>query len=140
MEHLNNLSDEIEYTPEELEEMAEREAAEAREKQTLHLLWDVQNYFGGKYNIIPFDEDEDDSPCIELRIADHSGNARNMDDLYEYHVSVVISDNDQTRQRFYNPDQNMPNEMYFTGDSSASEIIDAINSKINSIKDKHGKS
>jgi hypothetical protein len=133
------ISDDEEPTAEQIEALAEREAAEARELHTLNLLWDVQRYFGGKYTIIPlYDTDnEDDGPFVELRIADHSGNARNLDDMHRYNISVVISDDDLTRRGFYNPDQCMPNEVRFNGDNSVSEIIFVIEDKIKTIKDNH---
>jgi hypothetical protein len=134
------IADDEEPTAEQLEKIAEREAAEARELRTLHLLWDVQRYFGGKYRIIPFDEDDDESPHIELRVADHSGNARNMNDICGYHISVVITDNDPTGRRFYNPDQSMPNEIRFTGDNTVAEVISTIENRIKEIKNKHYKS
>jgi hypothetical protein len=134
------IADDEEPTAEQLEKITEREAAEARELRTLHLLWDVQRYFGGKYRIIPFDEDDDESPRIELRVADHSGNARNMNDMCEYHISVVIADDDPTGCRFYNPDQNMPNELHFSGDNTVTEIVSAIENRIKEIKNKHHES
>jgi hypothetical protein len=88
-----------------------RDIAGANDKSN-NLLDEITNYYHDeygkfKYNTIQVYADSDieqDEPigCIQLRIADHTENINNVDRFgrCDFYISVVVADNDVTRNRF----------------------------------------
>ena len=75
---------------------------------------------------------------IQLRIADHSENASNIEKFEveaDYYLSVVIADADQitgSKKEWFELDrQANSHQIYFTSENSEEEIIEEINSLIN---------
>lgn len=97
-------------------------------KASKELLYDVQSEFGNKYNNIRLPNGD----TLNLRIADHSANRRNNSG--ERNVSIVISNMNPT-ERFRMSDKGHSDELYFGSDSTKEEIIDAINNRIDEIKE-----
>jgi hypothetical protein len=111
------------------------------------ILNDVQNYFykkygNYKYNIIDIlDNEHEYLGRIKLRITNHTENIMNIDrfEKANYHVSVVISDYDETEKRFgmTNAFERRRNEfeMKYNSDYTPEEIIEEINFKIEELTD-----
>ncbi len=100
---------------------------------TDEILSDVQNKFGGKYPDVPikFDKEGDPTEWMRIRIADHTGNYYSIGgDGERPDLSIVIANKDATLKRFGKSENEIPDEYRFDEDSSAEEIIDFINEKI----------
>lgn len=112
-------------------------------EKTDELLYDVRKHYGdSKYNTIVVDNGEEQSSdnyqeygCIQLRIADHSENVKNIDRAgnCEYYISVVIANKDATKGKFaasvYERKRNEV-ELNFDSNSTFDEIISNIDSAI----------
>ena len=113
------------------------------------MLTDVQlhykNLYGRyKYNKIPIRDDEgDELSSINLRISDHTENIFNVDRFNDsdYHISVVISDFDPTKNRFSQINSferriGKEFELKFNSDNQYEEIIGNIDDLIENITEK----
>lgn len=110
------------------------------------LLQDVAHYYkqeygSYKYNTINvYDEDEEYKGCIQLRIANHTENIRNVDRFgsCDYYISVVIANYDVTKQRFgmSNAFERRRNEreLVFGEDDNFDGVIEEINGLIEEFK------
>ena len=128
-------------------------------KESDDLLMDVENHYKNfygsyKYNKISVDNEKDEYDddykeygCIQLRIADHSENVKNIDKFgsCDYYISVVIANKNKTHGKFlasvYERRSNEV-ELSFDSDDSLDDIIYKIDEKIKEgkeyILDKNG--
>lgn len=128
------------------EEIAYRQIDAANSKSD-ELLSDVEHYYkqeygSYKYNTINvYDERENYKGCIQLRIANHTENIHNVDRFGQcnYHISVVISNYDATKQRFgmANAFERRRNEreLVFNEDDNFDGVIESINELIEEFKE-----
>ena len=114
-------------------------------QQTDELLSEVQfhykqKYGKMKYNVIDvLDNEGEYVGDIQLRIADHTENIRNIDrfDKHTAHLSVVIAEYNPTKSKFWSNDLERRNgeiELYFTSENSFEEIVSEIDGTIEELK------
>lgn len=121
-------------------------------ESSAELLNDVESYYKDiygkwKYNKIvvdngknEYDDNYKDYGCIQLRIADHSENVKNIDKFggCDYYISVVIANKDKTSGKFltsiYERRSNEI-ELKFDSDNTFDEIINEIEENIEVGKD-----
>jgi hypothetical protein len=117
-------------------------------KSDEELLSDVDLYFKKKYgsykynDVDVFDEHGEYFGCINLRISDHTENIYNVDKYAkcDYYLSVVISDQDPTEDRFsqINALERRKNEIHikFNSDDGLDDIISKINLTIDGLSNR----
>lgn len=95
------------------------------EGQTLNLT----THGSGKYNTLwVSDEQENELGDIKLRIADHSYNPRNNQDVDLGFISVVIANQDETEDRF-----NGIHNLRYSGSDDYEDIVSAVKERIEEI-------
>lgn len=116
------------------------------------ILQEVEQYYKNKYGRYKYnqitvdngkDEYDDDYVeygCIQLRIADHSENVRNIDKFggCDYYISVVIAQQDKTKSKFLTSvfeRRSNEIEINFNEDDNFDDIISAIEEKIENGKE-----
>lgn len=159
IEDYYNDSDYYKLTEEGEYEDVENRDVKAVNKESDDLLMDVENHYkkvygNYKYNKISinnekdeYDDDYKEYGCIQLRIADHSENVKNIDKFgsCDYYISVVIANKNKTANKFltsmYERRRNEI-ELSFDSDDSFEYITSEIDEKIKEgkeyILDKNG--
>jgi hypothetical protein len=135
----------------EIEDVDSRDIKPINE-QSDDLLLDVSNHYkkiygDWKYNTIivdngkdKYDNDYEEYGCIQLRIADHSENVKNIDKFgsCDYYISVVIANKNKTSGKFlasmYERRSNEI-ELNFDSDNTFDEIISEIEENIENGKE-----
>jgi 2'-5' RNA ligase len=98
--------------------------------ETAKILSKVAHHYGGKYSTVELPNGK----ILELRIAEHSANANNMEG--DENLSIVIANKNVT-ERFQNSPSEHPNELYFDDKFTAEDIIEEIENEIDNIKSKY---
>jgi hypothetical protein len=130
-----DLQNETSFEKEENEDyLLEHKSLGKREETAEGLMYAIQKHLNAYYGrrkesyaeIRVRDNNNIEIGSIQVRVKDHTENPKNIKSWYDYHLSIVVANIDETKNRFHTRYSDTNRQLIFSGDDEESGVLKEI--------------